>query len=426
MPGLLKAGKREETLFIQNNAFSMELTMSTLLLFGLIIYGLFQKGLEANLLFIMAGMWFYFSQIRSLQTIQIMARMEFKFAAQIKLIVVLANFILSVALVYVIGIYALILPLVVSELVAIIYQYFRKGTFGFKFQFNKQEIIRTSKIGIPLIILSFLYKAFESITSKTIVAGFLTEIDLGLFVFALNIVVLGTQFIKDISVVYRPMLWGNADLVQEVKTAFRTVIKVTQVIGLLGGIITGLSQLGFIILVNWFTVNFINSQWAFLVLSLSIIPVGIQAPSEFVLTSGRINKQVHTTIIWSVALVINILLSFLLIHWGYGIVGVSAALVISQVCAAFTMMAFASRFFLHEATFGGMSRMFFRFSLPLIITILITATHWFLMTRLPLPALTCLSLILQVFLWSVYALASFRDQVRSVIRAVIPIRRSDK
>ena len=159
MPGLLKKNKHDEAIFVQNNAFSFDFIIRTLLLSGFIIYGLFQKDIEMQILIVLAGLWYYLIKIRSYQNVQIMSRMEFSFAARIRLIVSVVSFILAISLVFIIGIYALLVPLVISELVAISYQLIKKGKLGFKFQISKDEIIRTSKIGVYLVILSFLYKA---------------------------------------------------------------------------------------------------------------------------------------------------------------------------------------------------------------------------------------------------------------------------
>ena len=415
MPGLLKKNKHDEAIFVQNNAFSFDFIIRTLLLSGFIIYGLFQKDIEMQILIVLAGLWYYLIKIRSYQNVQIMSRMEFSFAARIRLIVSVVSFILAISLVFIIGIYALLVPLVISELVAISYQLIKKGKLGFKFQISKDEIIRTSKIGVYLVILSFLYKAFESITSKTIISEYLTEVDLGLFVFALSIVFLGTQLIKDISVVYKPMLWGNADYYLDMKEAFGTVVKVTQLLGLIGGIIIGLIQIGFIIMVTHVTVNFIDSKWIFLILSLSIFTVGIQAPSEFVLTSSRINKQSTTIIIWSVALLINISLSILLIHLGYNIVGVAIALVISQTIASSIMITLASRYFFLKKKFLGILIMFLKISIPFFISIIITIFHWVMIQKYSIIELTFKSILIQLLLWSVYIFILYKKEANTLL-----------
>lgn len=419
MPGLLKQGNDDKATYIQNNAFSFDLIIKTILLLGLVLYAFLQNNIETRLLLGLSALWFYFSKIRSYQNIQNLSRMDFGFAAKINLIIAVISFIFAVSLVYLIGIYALVVPLLISELVAIVYQYIKKGNLGFTFQLSKKEIIRTTRIGIPLIILSFLYKAFESITSKTLIVKYLTEVDLGLFVFALSIVFLGTKLIKDISNVYRPMLWSNADTVEDLKDAFKSVAIITPLIGLIGGVLIGLVQIGFIVMVNVLTVNFINAQWVFLILSLCIFSNGVQAPSEFVLTSNRINKQIYTTIIWLFALLINISLSIVFIHWGYGIVGVAMALVISQILASYTIMIFASRYFLAEERIQETLTKFFKFSIPLFISIIITVFHWVMIQKYSIIELTYKSLVVQFLLWFVYIFVVYRDHVTTLLNRII-------
>ena len=411
MPGLLKQGNDDKATYVQNNAFSFDLVIKTVILFGLVLFAFQQNDIETRLLFGLSALWFYFSKIRSYQNIQNLSRMDFGFAAKINLIIAVISFIFAVSLVYLIGIYALVVPLLISELVAIVYQYIKKGNLGFTFQLSKKEIIRTTRIGIPLIILSFLYKAFESITSKTLIVKYLTDVDLGLFVFALGIVFLGVQLIKDMSRVYKPMLWGNADTIEDPKNAFKSVTHITQIIGLICGIIIGLSQIGFIILVNKITVNFIDAQYVFLILSLSIFAVGVQAPAEFTLTSRRINKQRITTVIWIIAMGINIGLGILAVNLGYGIVGIALASVVSQLLACYSMYGFAGRHIFINDFPRERITFYLRFSLPLLISLVILMFHWMFLTKFSILELTIWSLVVQSILWTVFIFIFYRQQL---------------
>jgi O-antigen/teichoic acid export membrane protein len=135
---------------------------------------------------------------------------------------------------------------------------------------------------------------------------------------------------SDFGNVLQPVLWTSlgrtADLIEGVKPMRRIAVYMSTI----SAISLGLFQFGFFLLAHFITTKYLPSIQVFNVLAFNIFLASIAMVPNLILNSSAVNKQTLNTVIWSIGLVINIILYYIVIAMGLGIVGVAWATIIVQ------------------------------------------------------------------------------------------------
>jgi len=264
------------------------------------------------------------------------ARQRFNKVVIGNLIAGIATPVLTMALIFWLKIYAVLTVPIISALLAFVY-YIRKADIDYHFELNRRETIGLMKIGIPLVLLTFVYWACR-IADKTMIAAYLPLRDLGIYSFAVTFIMFGISLFSDFGNVLQPVLWTSLGKVEGLIEGVKPMRRITVYISVVSAMSIGIFQFGFFLLAHFITTNYLPSIPVFNVLAFNIFLMSIAMVPSLILNSSAVNKQTLNTVIWSIGLVLNILLYYLVIIMGLGIVGV--AWVAIGVQAAVTLILF--------------------------------------------------------------------------------------
>ena len=328
MPFLLGKGEEKRALYIQNVAIT-----------GKILYNLIP------FLIILSASFFYSNElvrigliitaISYVITANTKYWIDFNYARQRFNSVVIGNLIvgivtpvLTMALIFWLKIYAVLIVPIISTLFAFMY-YTRKAGVDYRFEFNRRETIGLMKIGIPLALLTFVYWSYR-IADKTMIAAYLPLRELGIYSFAVTFIMFAISLFSDFSNVLQPTLWTSLGKVDDLVEGFAPMRRIAVYMSVISAICIGIFQFGFFLLAHFITTRYLESIPVFNVLAFNIFLTSMAMVPSLILNSSVVNKQTLNTVIWSIGLILNIILYYVVIVMGFGIVGVAWAAIVIQ------------------------------------------------------------------------------------------------
>ncbi|MBN2012319.1 oligosaccharide flippase family protein [candidate division KSB1 bacterium] len=420
LPGMVKQEQQVEFKHLASVSLSFDLLIAFFVTAGLCAFSMtIDESLMRTLMFIailgflVTKLYDYFSAIAY-------SKLQFKLLTKVKFVERVVAPVLSIVLVFYFKIYVLVLVPVLVQFIGLLV-FIKNIRLDFKPTFNWQEFIRLTKVGIPLVLMGFLYKAFIGIADKTIIVRYLDIVQLGLFLYAYSYVNILTDLFRDFGRVLAPVLWRNASDAADDIAAFGDTFRFSVYFAILSAVIGLVAQMFFILLVSTVTVKFKAAVPIFLILSFGIYFEALQIFPEYILSSKRLNKQNYIIRVWGFYLALNVILDIALIILGYGIIGVAIATTITQGGATFTMYFVAHRHFIPEGkSLAGLIKLLF---LPFAVLIAITLVHAaILIYHVPLLYLL-FTIPLQILIWYLLALGPYQEfdimrHTRSLIRTI--------
>lgn len=332
MPYLLGRGENEKAEYLQNVAITGKLlysllpfTVMTLASFfysnELIRIGLILTAIR-YIVIVNVNNWSGFNQ----------ARRKFNCVA-------LGNFVrgittqpLTILLVFLLRVYGVLIAPIVGALLEFLY-YIKKDGINYRFRLDLNETRKLVKIGLPLVLLTFIYWGYR-MADRTMVAIFLSLRDLGLYTFTATIVAATISLFADFGGVLQPILWTNLGKAKNYIDEFKSLRRIAVFISIAAAVSITISQIGFYLLTHLLAKNYIEGIYVFNILALSIFLVSITIIPSVILNSSVINKQTLNAKIRSIGLILNIILNYLIITMGFGIVGVAAATIVTYILVA--------------------------------------------------------------------------------------------
>lgn len=428
-PGILEAGQREipflsgkgeknEALRIQNISISGNLLYSIFPFIVILCASLFFSNQLIKIGLVIIAVAFILANLVGCWGGVNFIRQKFSLIAKGNFISSICTIGAIIALVPWLKIYGVLLAPIIGTVVKGVY-YWKKGKINYHFQFDWQEIVRLSKVGIVLSLLGLVFWGFR-LTDRTIIAAFLSLKQLGFYAYAMVFITSGWNFFANFGRVLQPIAWEHSGRGQNTIDVFSGTGRIAIYLALITAIAIPLSQLGFYLLVNLVTTKYINSIPIFYVLSYNLYLASIATVPGIILTSKVVNRQIITTVIYSIGLGLNVALDLFVIYLGYGILGVAWVTVGTQGIVTFTLYYLARKYVftqIKEFTFFMASIIF-----PFFISILFFFFHSFLSPIIPsLWLFSTASLITQGIVWGIVIGAGYRryfpkEKVTSMVK----------
>ncbi|OGO58324.1 MAG: hypothetical protein A2025_02090 [Chloroflexi bacterium RBG_19FT_COMBO_47_15] len=426
MPVLLGKGKEREALEIQNISLSAEI-LYTIIPFVVIIGASFfysSTVLKLGLIIIAAS--YVAIRLASFWSGTNFIRERFNVVAKGNLIVAILTPLAILTGVNWLGVYALLVAPLIANAVVWVY-YLKKGAINYHFRFDRSETVKLVKVGIVLQALGFLFWAFR-LADRTIIAAMLPLEQLGVYVFAMQFIMVMLQIPTDFGNVLTPILWREAGKADSIFEGFKDLSRIAIYLALGTAVLIPIGQLGFYLAVSLITTNYIGSIPIFYVLSYNLYLASMGIVPALILNSSIVNRQKISLYCYSIGLALNIIFGILVVKLGYGVVGVAWVTICTQGLATFILYRFIKGYIFRDV------KEFVRFQLRTLFPFLITIPFYFLHNYLNsvtsnLWTFAGISLATQVILWSVVIRIFYRDylsisDIKALIREVgIAIKR---
>ncbi|MBA7541018.1 hypothetical protein ES705_33324 [subsurface metagenome] len=407
-PGILSAGQREIPYFLGRNEEGKALRVQNVSITGDLFYSLlpFLVILLSSFFFsnpvikiglIITAFSFIIGRFVNYWPGINLLKQNFTLVAKGNLIASISSIIIISSLIYWLRVYAvLIAPIIVSLILGI--YYWRKGDIGYRFQFNLDEIKRLAKVGIILALGTLAFWGYK-MADRTIIAAKLPLGELGLYAYAMTFIMLGVNLFSDFGRVLQPVLWESSGKVENINKAFGDTKRIAIYLAVVTGVIIPFSQLCFYLLVKLVTKKYVGSIPVFYVLSYNFYLFSLSIIPSIILTSKIIDLQKVPTILYSVGLGLNIIFDLLVIHFGYGVLGIAWVTIITQGLITFILY-----FFVRKYVFTKIKEFIaflFYISTPLLISIIFYLFHNFLGSiGLNHGTFAAVSFITQGIVWS--------------------------
>jgi O-antigen/teichoic acid export membrane protein len=321
VPYLLGKGEEEKALHIQNVAITSKFIYNFLPFIVTVSASLFYFDGLIRICLILTAIGYIISSNTCYWTQFNHVRQRFNKVATGNLITRIIGPLVTLSLIFWLKIYAVLIAPIIGALFAFIY-YKRKAGIDAHFEFDRGELARLIKIGLPLALLTLIYWGYR-MADRTMVAGFLPLREMGLYTFAIGMVTVALMFFEDFGRVLQPVLWSSLGQARNHIEGFKPLCRIAVYMSIAAAVSIGICQIGFYLLVHRLTTNYIESIPVFNVLTFNIFLMSMGIVPSLVLNSSVVNKQTLNTKIWSIGLVLNIILDYVVIVNGFGIVGVS-------------------------------------------------------------------------------------------------------
>jgi O-antigen/teichoic acid export membrane protein len=407
MPGLLGKGETAAAVRIQNVSLTPELVWSLIPFAVIIAASFFFTDFMSRVGLIIVGFSYLTGRLVNLWSSFNFIREKFNTVAAGNLIQVVAVPVITLLGVFWLKVYALLLAPLIVNIVLWLY-YLKKGPIHYYFTLDRKEIFRLLKIGVFLQASTLVFWAYQ-LMGRTIVASMLAQDQLGLYTYAMGFVMIACNLPISFTSVLQPVLWRHAGKAASDTEGFKDANRIAIYLALGTAILVPLAQVGYYLVVNIITKNYIGSIPVFNILAYNIFLMGIVSIPNLVLNSTIANKQRITLIIYAVGLGINILFDVLVINLGYGISGVAWVTIASQ-CLIGIALFFCARRYISDNIMDYL-RMQFKIYLPFIVSLGFFFLHRYLESNYGLRGFTGISLAVQVVVWGLVIAIFYRKYV---------------
>lgn len=358
------------------------------------------------------------------------AKQRFTLTATARLIGAITLPLITIALIYWLRMYAVLLAPIFSALFTLAY-FLRKGPINFRFNLDLGEVKKLIRVGAVLSLLGLLFYVHRML-DRTLITSFLPMHALGLFSFAMAFVLFAVNFLADFGRVLGPMLWKSSGEAHSTAESFMVIKKVTIYFSLLIAIGIPLLQIVYAWLIPWMSPNYINSTTVFNVLSLYIFLATIVMFPSASLNSSVINKQNQLTLVYAIGIFLSLICDLYLIFHGYGIIAISCVTVATQCIITF------SAFGLAKSHITKTTREFVvligRVICPFVIVVFFTVFNSGNLLAFRIIPHWVVSLICQLFVWMFIIVFFYRPyfsrtrmvSLGEILFTLLPARRSEK
>ena len=409
-PGMLSAaarevpyllGKKEEqkAKLIQNISISSDIVWSILPFIVILIASFYYPDRIIRIALLITGINFFLTRLAGYWSTFNFTKQNFTVVAIGKLISVVATPIFIIVAIYCLKIYAVLLAPIFSGLLMFLY-YLKRGPIGYHFRWDWKEIKKLAKVGIAFSLSGLIFYGYR-MADRTIIAAHLSLTDLGLFTFAMGLIIFAINFLADFGRVLEPILWKNSGANKDTKDtikSFSIIKRVAVYIALFTAVSIPILQVVYNYVIPLATPNYINSVTVFNVLSLYLYLAALAILPAIVLNSSVVNKQNKITFLYGIGLGIAVLFDLGLIYLGFGIVTIAIVTVVSQGFVTFFAYCLAQPYLTKKVKEFVLlqSKVLFPFIICILFTIFNSSN--FLKTGIVPQAV--ISLFLQVLIWT--------------------------
>ncbi|MDQ7816750.1 MAG: oligosaccharide flippase family protein [Melioribacteraceae bacterium] len=396
IPSLVKEGKTERALELQNIAISADFIISLILFVFLLFIAYSQNDqIVRNIMIIMSFSNMFSKFYNYLYNLNFLY-LDFSLSAKGRFIYSLGYPIVTIGLLFWLGIYTLVLTSMILSIIISVF-FLKSRRYNLAFKIDKSEITRLSKIGISLLLGTILYTTFTGLADRTVIAAYLTKEELGLYIFAFNFLALFLEMFKDYARVLKPAIWSESETAASTQEGFFPLRKMAIYFSLCAAFSIGFLQLGFLFLIKYITVKFIGAGIIFLIIASYIFWESIEKIPEIILTSGRVNRQNLVALIWGICLALNIIFDVAVVYAGWGVAGIAFVTTFTQAISAVSMYSLASKDLFSRSS--DYKRFISRLLVPFLLPLLFTIIHWAAFGKINLLLIIPISIIVQLLLW---------------------------
>ena len=407
MPGLLGKGEVAAAIRIQNVSLTPELIWTLIPFAAIIIASFFFTDFTYKAGLIIVAFSYLTGRITNFWRGYTFIREKFNTVVIGNLIQFVAVPVLTLLAVSWLKVYALVLaPLVVN---IIVWLYFlKKSPINYAFVLDRKEIFRLLKIGIVLQAGTAVYYIYQ-LMDRTIIAAMLSQEQLGLYTYAMGFVMFALAIPDSFTSVLQPILWRHAEKAKSIIEGFSDAKRIAVYFALGTAMLIPLIQIGYYLVVNLITVNYLGSIQIFSVLSYNLYLVAIMVIPNIILRSSIVNKQRINLLLYAIGLVICILLNILVIHLGYGVVGVAWVTVGSQCLVTLAIYWYARHYMFTNMAEYAQFQM--KILAPLVVAFGFFFLHRYLESSFGLRGFTGISLATQIIAWGLLIIIFYRDYI---------------
>jgi len=425
IPILLGKGQQEDALKVQNISLSAELAFTIVPAAAIVGAAFFYTEPVMRWGLLIIAVCFIAMRLSGLWSNMVFIRERFNTVAIVSIIAAVVAPVVVLATLPSLKVYAMVLGAPVAFIISAVY-YFAKGGIGFRFSFDRREIVRLTKVGIVLQGLVVVIMAFH-MADRTIIASTLSLEQLGLYVFATGFLTYGLSFFDDFARVLQPVLWRHAGTAESVYKGFQDTRRIAVYLALGTGIVIPLAQMAFMLIATLLTPKYIDSIPIFNVLSYNLFLMAIAIVPSLILNSSLVNKQNLALLFYAAGLAVSIGLDILMVRLGYGVIGIAWVTIASQCLVTVMLYYLIKNYVFDQAAefrkFAGMV------VIPLAASLPFYFIHVYLRgTSMNIWALAGISLGAQAVVWTVIVFLFYREYVSAAefrlliqeIRAMLP------
>lgn len=407
MPGLLGKGKVDTAIRIQNASLTPELIWILIPFAAIIIASFFFTDFTYKAGLIIVAFSYLTGRLVTYWSSYNFIREKFNTVAVANLIQFIAVPILTLLAVSWLKVYAMLLAPLVVNIVLWIY-YIKKGSLNYTFVLDRKEIFRLLKIGIVLQAGTVVFCVYQ-LMDRTIIAAMLSQEQLGLYTYALMFVMVALTIPASFTNVLQPILWRHAEKAKTIIEGFKDAKRIAVYFALGTAMLIPLIQVGFYLIVNLITKNYIDCIPIFNILSYNLYLTSILAIPSIVLQSSIVNKQRISLLFYAIGLVICILLDILVIHLGYGVVGVAWVTIGSQGLVTLAIYWFTRRYMFADT--AEYLRFLTKILIPFFVAFGFFFLHRYLESSFGLRGFTGISLASQLVVWGLLIAIFYRRYI---------------
>jgi len=429
IPILLGKGQPEDARKTQNVSLSAELVFSIVPTAVIVAAAFFYTEPVMRWGLLIIAVCFIAMRLSGLWANMIFIRERFNTVAIVSIIAAVVGPAVVLAALPSLKVYAMVLGAPVAAIISMVY-YFANGGIGFRFAFDRREIIRLTRVGIVLQGLAVVIMAFH-MADRTIIASTLSLEQLGLYVFATGFLTYGLSFFDDFARVLQPILWRHAGTAESVYQGFQETRRIAVYLALGTGIVIPLAQLVFTLIATLLTSKYIDSIPIFNVLSYNLFLMAIAIVPSLILNSSLVNKQNLALLFYAAGLTVSIGLDILVVRLGYGVIGIAWVTIGSQGVVTLALYYLIKNYVFDNAV------EFRKFAAMVIIPLVASLPFYFIhvylrATSMNIWALAGISLAAQAVVWTVIIFLMYRKYVSGAqfrllvqtIRAMLPGERT--
>lgn len=415
-PGMLQAGQREipyligrkdneNSIKIQNIAISSDFIYSLIPFLVIIVSSLFYSNKIIKIGLIITSFYFIINRISTYWSSINFVRQNFTIVAIGKFIGVVLTPVLIICLISSYGVYAVLIAPLIGSVITGIY-YLVKGPIKFRFNIDKKEILRLIKVGYVLSLSGVIFYGYK-MADSTVIASFLPLSDLGLFSFAMGLILFGINFISDFGRVLEPIIWEHSGKINVAENSFYNTKSMIIYLAVFTSIVIPFAQICYGIIIQYFVPKYSESLPIFIILSSMLYLATMPIIPNIILNSVVVNKQSLVALIYSFGLIINIVLDIIFVKAGYGINTISLITIGSQCLITLTLYVFAINYILIDKNI----KKFVLLSIfPFVISIIFSISHYYFSNLYPISAYgISISLLFQVIIWSIIMMIIYKE-----------------
>jgi O-antigen/teichoic acid export membrane protein len=336
MPYLISQGDKDRLLRIQNLGITVEALYLMVAVVVIMAVGLVQDNQMLRIGFILVSLSFGMALLRDFVAGVQWAHQRFGLIARVNFVSALSRAAFVLSVVWVLGVYGVLMAPMVVALAGLVMYRIWAPSLGFSPRWDRAEAWRLLKIGIPLSLGTIFYWVFRTV-DRTAVALWLPLTDMGYFTFVFRFVNLALLVVSDFGNVMQPELYAQLGRAGGAHKLSRGITRITMLLLVVACAGVSLAQAGFGAFVHWFTPKFLPSIAVFEVFIFLLALFSMAIIPNLLMNSAVLNKQNLFTAVWGFALLPNAALAYIVIHSGWGLVGLAWGTVAAQTLVVSTL-----------------------------------------------------------------------------------------